>query len=261
MLSKVVYILLLLVTTIGYGQVQNLSWQEKQWEPNDFPAGIHKVTAYEYKITKRGKVKRDSTLLYRQEYDPADNRIFGQNHWVAITIGYNDYVTSNYTYYDFEKFYDESGEIVRSTETTEDGEVRDVTNQDTASVVTSVDSQGRTLTEKIYRSVITYQYNDAGFAKSIIYALPGSGMPVKTVEVYNAKGYATSVCHTFTTDSEECDYYEYTYQNDKVATMTQTNCRNQKLLSFYKYNSSGLLTEEKVTFEGKTTSLMRYYYN
>jgi len=253
--------LLAFVAHFGFAQRHALDATNKHWKPSDYVSSITKVEAYEFKLKKNGKVKRDSVFLYRQVYDADANKVFGQNHWVIVTIGYNDKISRGYTYYDFEKFYDNSGRLMRGTETL-GGRVSEINEDTKPPVVLAIDSQGRTLREKIYNREIMYEYNDSSYVKTTYYESATESLPIKTIEVYNAKGYVVSECKTYSQNNEQCEYYEYVYDsNTKISKLIFTNCNGKKTFTFFKYNALGLVTEEKDVFEGKTFNLTRYYYN
>jgi len=367
------YLLLFFAGFTAYGQHYIFTLDNKQWEPGDFPDGIHKVSAYEYKISKRGKVKRDSTQLYWQQYDANTRKITGRHYSTMYTITSNDDVFSERSYYTFEKIYSPTGKIVKRIEIDEEGDdehyvpdhqrhddyyydrddnlvkeisanrfiylemknekdtlfyidrgqptiidysynfgkltevyktkdslihiLRDIKteikkecngceprhierayeynsqgqkkafiNYNRNGLVSATfsyeyDAQGRPIKENNYSDVVTYEYTDNGSVKTVTNKNSSDYGPAKEIVVYNTDGYVTSKCYSYKDGTEECDYYEYTYEDDKVTLMVLTNCNGEKIQSFYRYNRYGLLIEEMYMFESKTTYLVRYYYN
>lgn len=360
--------------------------------PSEFPAGITNVKAYEYKVKKNGKVKRDSTLLYNQTYDTVKNTVSGTNYFDIFLIGYNDNVSlernyhrflnkynpngklmyqsirpltnsskekssesdlsnseifsefdndgnltteeirytradhtlgdrkkdtiysslstnSNFRFYSYknnrciegyvyndstktiytsnfinktteqksycygchpkyknvEKKYDAKNLNFLETTYTEEGKIhtkRYYYYDDNARIVKEIDSTGWYLTmiEPYKESETTYAYTDHGRTKTKIDYKTTFSRYEKTVTRYNSEDNILSECTTRDDSTENCEYTEYRYNNNIISEIIQTNCKGQKVISYFKYNSLGLRTEERDTSEGKTYKLVRYFY-
>ncbi len=101
----------ILLASVCNGQSYIFSQQDKTWYPEEFISGnFKKIEAYSYKISNRGKIKKKSTLLYRQEYNKDFNKVYGINH---STIYRSDGPTS-LSFYNFEKNYNTRNELISS---------------------------------------------------------------------------------------------------------------------------------------------------
>jgi len=384
--------LMLLIPSLLYSQRTSVGYSNKEWKPSEFPAGITNVKAYEYKVRKNGRVKRDSTLLYDQTYDAVKHTVSGRNYLILLMIGYNDKVGSERHYHRFINKYNRNGKLMYqsirpltnssrekpsesdlsnseifsefdndgnltteeirytradytlgdrkkdtihssvstnstfyyysyennrrisgyvykdSTKTvytsnfihkntnwknycygchpkyknvekrydaknlnflettyTQKGEIhtkRYYYYDDNARIVKEIDSTGWYLnkTEPYKESETTYTYTDQGRTKTKIDYKTTFSRYKKTVTIYNTEGNILSECITRDDSTENCEYTEYIYNNNIISEITQTNCDGKKIISYFKYNSLGLCTEERDTFEGKTYKVVRYFY-
>ncbi len=384
--------LILLIPSFLYSQRTSFNYSNKEWRPSEFPAGITNVKAYEYKVKKSGKVKRDSTLLYDQTYDDVKHTVSGRNYSESFMIGYNDKVSSERHYHRFINKYNCNGKLIYqsirpltnisrekssefdlnnteifnefdnndnltteetrytkadytlaykgkdtiyssvstnssfyyysyennkciadyiykdSTKTTytsnfidktleqksycygchtkyknverkydtknlnflettytREGEIhtkRYYFYDDNARIVKEIDSTGWYLnkTEPYKKSETTYTYTNQGRTKTKIDYKTTFSSYKKTVIIYNAEDNILSECTTRDDSTENCEYTQYIYNNNLISEIIQTDCNGKKVISYFKYNGSGLRTEERDTFEGKIYKLVRYFY-
>ncbi|RZJ65030.1 MAG: hypothetical protein EOO45_17205 [Flavobacterium sp.] len=82
----------------------------------------------------------------------------------------------------------------------------------------------------------------------------------KRITKYNEHGYIISNCLKNHSAAEKCELHEYKYDNGKVIEMVSVTDTGKKINSYFKYNSQGLMTEEKSMENNKVTELVRYYY-
>jgi len=108
------YLLLFFAGFTAYGQHYEISLKNKWWKPSQFPEGINKVAAYEFAINK-GKIKKDSTLLWSSEYNAAKNRVSGRDrdlNMVSHSYSTTENSTVTYDYFSFEYFFNIKGWLV-----------------------------------------------------------------------------------------------------------------------------------------------------
>jgi hypothetical protein len=113
---KTLYIIILLFTTsFVFGQRSNTIFyagtnELQDWSRQDFvDNNLTKISAYSFTITKKGKLKKDSLLLYRQELDLSKNKIFGLNSNAVVQSHGPTYLT----WYEFETFYNSTGQVIK----------------------------------------------------------------------------------------------------------------------------------------------------
>lgn len=68
-----------------------------------------KIFAYAYIANQKGKIKKDSFLLYRREFDKINNRIFGIDYSVLI----QSHGSASLMWNTFEQFYNQNGQIIK----------------------------------------------------------------------------------------------------------------------------------------------------
>lgn len=87
-MKKIILILILIHSLFSFGQNENLNQIYVDWEnPKNFEKyNVKKVTVYSKEIKKSGKIKRDSLLLAKYEYDKNNGIIKGINHHSIIML-------------------------------------------------------------------------------------------------------------------------------------------------------------------------------
>jgi len=82
----------------------------QQFSRQDFiDNNLTKVSIYSYSINKKGKLKNDSLLLFRQQFDITKNKLFGLNS----SIIYQSHGPSSLTWDEFETYYDNNGQVIK----------------------------------------------------------------------------------------------------------------------------------------------------
>lgn len=108
-------IILILTASFVFGQNSNSIFNTgtnefQQFSRKDFiDKNLTKVSAYSYTINKKGKVKKDSLLLYKQQFDINRNRLFGLNS----SRVYQSHGPSFLTWYEFETYFNDSGQVIK----------------------------------------------------------------------------------------------------------------------------------------------------
>ena len=111
-MKKVIIILILINSIFSFGQNENLNQIYVDWEnPKNFEKyHVKKVTVYSKEIKKNGKIKKDSLLLAKYEYDKSKGIIKGINHdLVVVSHGGG----SSLEFYSFENQYFSDSLIVK----------------------------------------------------------------------------------------------------------------------------------------------------
>lgn len=108
-------IILLLIANFVFGQRSNAIFNMgtndlQEWSRQDFiDNNLNKISAYSYTISKKGKQKKDSLLLYRKEFDISKNKVFGLN---SSTVA-QSHGSTFLTWQDFETFYNINGQVIK----------------------------------------------------------------------------------------------------------------------------------------------------
>jgi len=108
-------IILILTTSFVFGQRSNTIFNSgtnefQQFSRQDFiDKNLTKVSAYSYTINKKGKVKKDSLLLYKQQFDINQNKLFGLNS----SRVYQSHGPSFLTWYEFETYFNLNGQVIK----------------------------------------------------------------------------------------------------------------------------------------------------
>ncbi len=112
-------ILLLLTANLVFSQgnyaIHNFRTDEVYVAPRQFfiDNNITKTVAYSYTISRKGKIKKDSLLLHRKQFDISKNKLFGLNYtWYHQSHG-----SLFMGWYDFETYYDNDGQVIKETST------------------------------------------------------------------------------------------------------------------------------------------------
>ncbi|MCL2132178.1 MAG: hypothetical protein FWH36_07000 [Lentimicrobiaceae bacterium] len=105
-------LLFVLMLNFAFGQKSNNTYIEtrdlQNWTREDFINNeIRTISAYSYEVDKKGKIKKDSLLLYKKQFDVSENKVFGIR-------------SSNFSDFDrflvldnFETYYNANGQIVK----------------------------------------------------------------------------------------------------------------------------------------------------
>jgi len=103
-MRKIFTHLFFIYSLFSFGQNENLNQIYLDWEnPKNFEKyNVKKVTVYSKEIKKNGKIKRDSLLLAKYEYDKYKDMIKGINHHLIVMFYGGE---SHLKFYSFENQY------------------------------------------------------------------------------------------------------------------------------------------------------------
>lgn len=107
--------ILLLTVSFVFGQTSNTIFNTgsndlKEWTRDDFiDNNVKKICAYSYKINKKGRVKKDSLLLFKQEFDARQNIIFGLNSSIILQSSGPTFLS----FYKFQIYFNRQGLITK----------------------------------------------------------------------------------------------------------------------------------------------------
>lgn len=255
-------IVLILSIHLVYGQKGNSfinldTGEFQEWSPQTFAKNdVSKVTVYSYKINKRGKVKRDSTLLSSQEINKPLNKVSGIKSSTIIQTHGSSFLVWNkfHTYYsDKEQIIKQVDEPVNINRKKEYGFVS--YNVDHNETEYEYDNQSR-LTKETYKGIenhySTYRKSKDTFhllsiRRPIIdeYTYNSDNQKVLWYNTVDSTRYLKTKTYTPDTSSVKCYY-----------------CHPRHINAEWKYNSKKNLYEwTSYTYEGKIHTKRNYYYD
>jgi hypothetical protein len=253
-------IILILTTSFVFGQAGNTVSNEFQnFSRQDFiDNNLTKVTAYSYFFNEKGEVKKDSLLLYKQQFDINQNRIFG----LKSNRVYQSYGPSYLTWYEFETYYNDSGQVIK--------EIRNPKNIE--KIVDSVKVKYNVIInetnyeyDELKREVkITYNQIDHHYLifKNTLDTLHFANIirPIIDEYVYNSDNQKTQWFHTV--DSTR-NLKTESYNPDKDSNSVRCSyCDSRYLNVVWKYNSDKKLTELiSYTSENLIHDKQNYFYD
>ncbi len=106
---------LLLMASLVFGQRSNTAFDMDandlhRFSRQDFiENNLTEIAAYSYYVNKKGKLKNDSLLLYRQQFDLAKNKLFGLN----VSTVYQSHGPSFLTWDEYETYFNNNGQVVK----------------------------------------------------------------------------------------------------------------------------------------------------
>lgn len=156
---RLLFLMLIIPLTV-YSQRTSFGYSNKEWKPSEFPAGITNVKAYEYKVKKNGKVKRDSTLLYDQTYDTVKHTVSGKNYSILLMIGYNDKVSLERNYHRFINKYNANGKSIYQSIQPLKKTVEVEFESNNTEIFNEFDSEGNLTTEETRYTKADYTLGD-----------------------------------------------------------------------------------------------------
>ena len=221
---------------------------------NDFTA----VYAYSYTINKKGKLKKDSLLLCRQEYDISQNRLFGTNS----SIVYQTSGPSFRTWYEFETYVDDKGQVIKNVIKPKNIEKKVEFGATQYNVITNeteyeYDDLNR-LIKKTHRTINHY-YSISKYTKDTFH-LHSIQSPKIDEYFYNSDNQKIKRFHTVdSTRYLKTKSYDPEKKSDAVRC---SYCHSRYLNVEWKYNSNKQLIEWiSYTSENKIHTKRNYFYD
>lgn len=204
----------------------------------------------------------ESKLLshYTQKDSVITRRVFLDIDTTSVSASYH----YQPRYKNIDNLYDESGQLSCLISYTREGKFhtkRYYYYDDKLRIVKQIDSTGWYMHSiKPYaESQVLYDYIHSGLIKTVERFKNHFDNGSKTIIKYNLKDQIISECRQYE-NGEHCDYYDYTFNGDKVVEMIHTDSKGRKIYSYFKYDRQGLLIEEKDIVNNKISSIVRYYY-
>ena len=252
-MKKVITIILFINSLFSFGQNENLNQIYVDWEnPKNFEKyNVKKVTVYSKEIKKNGKIKRDSLLLAKYEYDKSKGIVKGINHdLVVVSHGRGNFLE----FYSFENQYFSDSLIVKR-ETKEIPEVsKDKIVNNSFVELYKYDKLNRRIFEKKYSEENEYRLSKkdtTAHYRSISY-------PITEECEYDSKN--RLIKQYITRDSSE--HYINLINYNRISISKFCNYCNEKYLDQeWKYDKEKLLEWTSFTYQKSKHSKRNYFYD
>ena len=223
------------------------------WEnPKNFEKyNVKKVTVYSKEIKKNGKIKRDSLLLAKYEYDKSNNIIKGINHHLIVMSHGRD---SHLTFYSFENQYFSDSLIIKK-ETKETPKVsKDKIVNNSFVELYKYDNLNRLIYDKKYSEENEYELSK----KDTITHYRSVSYPKTKEYEYDFKN--RLIKEYFTRDSSE--YHINSYKDKKITSYKScSSCEEKYLDQEWKYDENNLIEEILYASENNMHSKKKYFYD
>jgi hypothetical protein len=252
-MSKTLVYLFLIHSIFSFSQDENMSQIYVDWEnPKNFEKfNIKRVTVYSKEIKKNGKIKKDSLLLAKYEYDKRNTIIKGINHHLIIMlIGRG----SHQKFYNFKNQYFSDSLIVKK----ENKEIPKVTKDKIVNnsfvELYKYDNLNRLMSDKKYSEENEYNLSKkdtTAHYRSISY-------PKTTEYKYDSKN--RLIKQYITRDSSEY-YINLKNYNSISASKNCSYCEEKYLEQEWKYDENKLLEWTSFTYQKVKHSKRNYFYD
>lgn len=223
------------------------------WEnPKNFEKyNVKKVTVYSKEIKKNGKIKRDSLLLAKYEYDKSKGIIKGINHGlVVVSHGGGNFLE----FYSFEnQYFLDSLIIKRETKETPKVSKDKIVNNSFVELY-KYDEFNRLKFKKNYSEENEFEI----FKKDTITHYRSVSYPKTTEYKYDSKNRV--IKEYFTKDSSE--YHINSYKDKKITSSKSCSyCEEKYLDQERKYDDTKLLEWTTYTYKKEKHTNRNYFYD
>ena len=252
-MSKTLVYLFLIHSIFSFSQNENLNQIYVDWEnPKNFEKyHLKKVTVYSKEIKKNGKIKKDSLLLAKYEYDKSKGIIKGINHdLVVVSHGGG----SSLEFYSFENQYFSDSLIVKR-ETKEIPKVtKDKIVNNSFVELYKYDEFNRLKFKKNYSEENEYELSK----KDTITHYRSVSYPKTKEYEYGSKNRV--IKEYFTRDSSE--YHINSYKDKKITSSKSCSyCEEKYLDQERKYDDDNLLEWTTYTYKKEKHTKKNYFYD
>lgn len=252
-MKKIILILILIHSLFSFAQNENLNQIYVDWEnPKNFEKyNVKKVTVYSKEIKKNGKIKRDSLLLAKYEYDKSKGIIKGINHdLVVVSHGRGNFLE----FYNFKNQYFSDSLIVKK-ETNEKSKIsKDKIVNNSFVELYKYDNLNRLISDKKHSEENEYDLSKkdtTAHYRSVSY-------PKITEYKYDSKNRV--IKEYFTRDSSE--YHINSYKDKKITSSKSCYyCEEKYLQQEWKYDENKLLEWTTYTHKKEKHTKKNYFYD
>ncbi|RBA29787.1 hypothetical protein [Flavobacterium tibetense] len=252
-MSKIFLYIFFIYSIFSFGQNENLNQIYVDWEnPKNFEKyNVKKVTVYSKEIKKNGKIKRDSLLLAKYEYDKSKDMIKGINHYLIVMFHRGE---SQLKFYNFKNQYFSDSLIVKK----ENKEIPKVTKDKIVNnsfvELYKYDNLNRLISDKKYSEENEYNLSKkdtTAHYRSISY-------PKTTEYEYDFK--SRLIKQYITRDSSEY-YINLKNYNSISESKNCSYCEEKYLDQERKYDDSNLLEWTTYTYKKEKHTKRNYFYD
>lgn len=252
-MSKIFLYIFFVYSLFSFGQNENLNQIYVDWEnPKNFEKyNVKKVTVYSKEIKKSGKIKRDSLLLAKYEYDKNNGIIKGINHHSIIMLHGGE---NQLKFYNFKNQYFSDSLIVKK-ETNEKSKIsKDKIVNNSFVELYKYDNLNRLISDKKHSEVNEYDLSKkdtTAHYRSVSY-------PKITEYKYDSKNRV--IKEYSTRDSSE--YHINSYKDKKITSSKSCYyCEEKYLQQEWKYDENKLLEWTTYTHKKEKHTKKNYFYD
>ena len=252
-MSKNLVYLFLIHSLFSFSQNENLNQIYVDWEnPKNFEKfNLKKVTVYSKEIKKNGKIKKDSLLLDKYEYDKRKGIIKGINHYLVVVSHRGG---SSLEFYSFENQYFSDSLIVKR-ETKEIPKVtKDKIVNNSFIELYKYDKLNRRIFEKKFSEDNEYSLSK----KDTIAHYRSISYPITEEYEYDSKNRLKK--KYITRDSSE-HYINLINYNRISKSKFCSYCNEKYLDQEWKYDKEKLLEWTSFTYQKSKHSKRNYFYD
>ena len=256
--------ILLLASNFIFGQRINTIFNTKtnsfqEFSKQDFIANnITVISSYSYSINKKGKLKKDSLLLYKHQFDSSQNKLWGLN---SSRI-YQSHGPSFLTWDEFETYYNNNGQIIKEISRPKDIEKKVDFGSTRYTIVTNeTDYEYDTLKREIKKTykTISHYYSISKYTKDTFH-LHTIQRPKIEEYFYNSDNQKTQCFRTV----DSTRYLRTkSYNPDKDSNAVRCSYCHSRYLDFErKYDSDKKLIESiSYTTDNLIHTKTNYFYD
>lgn len=253
-----------MTTSFVFGQRSNTIFNTgtndlKEFSRQDFiDNNLTTISAFSYSINKKGKLKKDSLLLYRKQFDISQNKLFGLNSSKV----YQSHGPSFLTWYEFETYYNNNGQVIKEISKPKNIEKKIEYGSTNYNIITDeTDYEYDEMQREVKRTYkrIDHYYSISKFTKDTFH-LHTIVRPKIDEYLYNSDNQKTKWFHTV--DSTKYLRTE-SYNPDKDSNAVRCSyCHSKYLNVEWKYNTDKKLVEWiSYTRENLIHTKRNYFYD
>lgn len=249
-------ILLFVVFFINYSNSQNNIKNEDytDWgNPKSFEKfGLKKVSSYSIKVTKKGKIKKDSLLLLEYNYDKSKSVIYGMFHYFVVV----SHAGTHLEFYNFKNNYSKDGLLLKKVNVPikKEKKKKEEVEFNTNFELFEYDSLKRKTKETTFterNSIRIYDKDTSSYFKSIY-------SPKVTEYEYDSKN---RIIKQFSSQDSVTYFHKSNDEKEFKISKDCGYCEPKYLQQEWNYDHDNLTTHKIYTYQKEVHSKVFYYYN
>lgn len=253
-MKKLLFLLAFLIFNFSNSQNNIKNDEFRNWEnPENFEKfGLKKVRSYSVKLSKKGRIKKDSLFLSEHNYDKSNSIISGILHYLMISM----HGGSHLEFYNFKNDYTKDGLLLKkaNTKTSKEKKNNKIVEFDTYVELYEYDSLKRRTKETTYdelNRISIFNKDTLSYSKSISY-------PKITEYEYDSKN---RIVKQFFTRDSTVNFYKNQSQKELEKSKKCYSCEAKYLNQEWNYDGDNLSIQISYSYKKEVNSKIFYYYN